>query len=87
MQKYYIGEHNTMSDQSPKTRFGLNPAEYDNFMQAIRYGIIIVITVLITFSIVTMVASLLGYAPPTTGETAEVTPDTSAVIFPEQLAC
>lgn len=47
-----------------KTYFGLTQAEYDNLMQAVRYGVIIVITVLITFAIVAGLTGFFGYVPP-----------------------
>lgn len=61
-----------------KKRFGLTKPEYDNLMQGLRYGAIIVVTVLITFTIVATIAGLVGYEPPSpTGSeaTTEVTPD------------
>jgi hypothetical protein len=80
-------EQAIMSEQSTKTRFGLTPAEYDNLMEVVRYGIIIVVAVLITFSIVGIGAKLVGYEPPSSGGvSAEVTPETSAIIFSEYLA-
>lgn len=48
-----------------KTHFGLTKPEYDNLMQAVRYGIIILITVLITFTIVAGISGFFGYVPPT----------------------
>lgn len=72
-----------MSEQTPKTRFGLTPAEYDNLMQAVRYGVIIVATILITFTIVATVAKFIGYEPPSaSSESAELTPETGAIILP-----
>ncbi len=47
-----------------KTHFGLTQAEFDNLMQAVRYGIIIVITVLITFTVVAGLTGFFGYVPP-----------------------
>lgn len=47
-----------------KYPLGLNKAEYDNLLQIIRYGCIIVITVLITFTVVAGATRLFGYAPP-----------------------
>ena len=47
-----------------KYRLGLTKAEYDNLLQAVRYGIIIVITVLITFTVVAGATRLFGYTPP-----------------------
>lgn len=67
-----------MSEQSENTHFGLNTAEYDNLMQAVRYGIIIVVAVLITFLIVASIAQFIGYNPPTRGNnSAEATQETS----------
>jgi len=75
-----------MSEQSNNTHFGLNDAEYDNLMQAIRYGVIIVVTVLITFLIVSSIANLVGYVPPTRGDvSAEATQETSFLMPIEQL--
>ena len=65
-----------MSDE--KKRFGLTQAEYENLMQAVRYGIIIVVTVLITFTILATVTRLFGYVPSPPAN-YEVTPETSAV--------
>ena len=47
-----------------KKRLGLTAAEFDNLMQAVRYGIIIVIAVLITFTVVASVSLWFGYVPP-----------------------
>lgn len=44
---------------------GLTAAERDNLWQAVRYGAIIIMTVLVTFVIVAGVSGLLGYTPPT----------------------
>jgi hypothetical protein len=41
--------------------FGLTPAEYDNLKDMLRYGIVIVTTVAITFVIVALVAKSVGY--------------------------
>lgn len=65
-----------MSDE--KKRFGLTQAEYDNLMQAVRYGVIIVITVLITFTILATVTRFFDYAP-SPPSSYEVTPDVNAV--------
>lgn len=71
-----------MSEPSQKQHFGLTPPEYDNLMQAVRYGVIIVVTILITFSIVATVAKFVGYEPPSSSsESAEITPETSAIIL------
>lgn len=75
-----------MSEQSEKTRFGLTPAEYDNLMQAIRYGVIIVVTVLITFAVVASIAQLVGYETPIRGGDAEATQETSSAISTQYLA-
>lgn len=65
-----------MSDE--KKRFGLTQAEYDNLMQAVRYGVIIVITVLITFTLLATVTRFFDYVPsPPSGY--EVTVEASAV--------
>ncbi|MEL6308610.1 MAG: hypothetical protein AAFN11_11815 [Chloroflexota bacterium] len=51
---------------SDKTNFlGLTPAETDNLLQALRYGAIIVLTVLVTFTIVAGISGIFGYTPPT----------------------
>ena len=52
-----------MSDMEPqdKTRFGLTQAEYDNLLDMLRYGAIIVAAVLVTFVIVALGARMLGY--------------------------
>lgn len=50
-----------MSDE--KTYLGLTKPELDNLMQVVRYGVIIVVTVLITFTIVAGITGLLGYVP------------------------
>ena len=42
-------------------RFGLTQAEYDNLKDMLRYGMIIVVTVAITFVIVALVAKTLGH--------------------------
>jgi|GEM_PF-6204437 len=55
-----------MSDE--KTYLGLTKPEFDNLMQAIRFGLIIVATVLITFTIVAGITGLLGYVPPPPSE-------------------
>lgn len=47
-----------------KKRLGLTPAEFDHLLTAIRYGVIIVITVLLTFLVVASVSNMLGYTPP-----------------------
>ncbi|MGB7339919.1 MAG: hypothetical protein WBC91_13570 [Phototrophicaceae bacterium] len=57
-----------------KKPFGLTPAEYDNLMQAVRYGAIIIITVLITFTVLAGVTRWFGYTPP---------PPANSLITPE----
>jgi hypothetical protein len=75
-----------MSKKKRTKRFDLTPAEYDNLMEAVRYGIIIVVAILITFSIVAIGAKLVDYEPPSSGGvSAEVTPETSSIIFSEYL--
>ena len=67
-----------MSEQPKNTRFCLTTTEYDNLMQAVRYGIIIVTTVLITFLVVATAAQFLGYEPPSRGDdSTEATQETS----------
>lgn len=65
-----------MSDE--KVRFGLTQAEYDNLMQAVRYGIMIVVTILITFTILATVTRYFGYVP-APSSTYEVTPETTEI--------
>ena len=67
-----------------KGRFGLSAAEFQDLKNGLRYGAIIVITVLITFSTVAGIAGLVGYVPPspnsalTDGEaTPELTPEST----------
>ena len=52
-----------MSDKKSeeKTRFGLTQAEYDNLMDLLRYGGIIVGAVAVTFVVVALTARMLGY--------------------------
>ena len=66
-----------MSDK--KNRLGLTQAEFDNLMQAVRYGVIIVITVLITFTILATVTRWIGYESPTTSS-YETTPETTPLV-------
>lgn len=47
-----------------KTRLGLTQAEFDNLLQAIRYGMTIIIAVLITFIIVASISNFFDYTPP-----------------------
>ena len=47
-----------------KTHLGLTKPELDNLMQIVRYGIIIIMTVLITFTIVASITNFFGYTPP-----------------------
>ena len=49
-----------------KKRLGLTQAEFDNLMQAVRYGVIIVIAVLLTFTILATVTRYIGYESPAT---------------------
>lgn len=49
---------------SDKKRLGLTPAEFDNLMQVVRYGVIIIIAVLLTFTVVAGGSGLIGYVPP-----------------------
>ncbi|MDQ7026186.1 MAG: hypothetical protein Q9P01_18105 [Anaerolineae bacterium] len=42
-------------------RLGLTPPEFDNLMDMLRYGLIIVATVAITFVIVALLSKMLGY--------------------------
>lgn len=44
-----------------KLPFGLTPAEYDNLKDMLKYGVIIVATVAITFVVVALVAKSVGY--------------------------
>lgn len=50
----------TDSDMEQKTRFGLTKAEYNSLKGGVYYGVVIIITVGITFVIVAFFASLLG---------------------------
>jgi len=51
---------------SDDTNFlGLTSAETDNLLQALRYGAIIVLTVLVTFVVVAGISGIMGYTPPT----------------------
>jgi hypothetical protein len=54
---------NIMSEnqRDEKKRFGLTQPEYDSLKDMLRYGIIIVVTVAITFVIVAVVSKMLGY--------------------------
>lgn len=60
-----------------KTYLGLSKPEYDNLMQAVRYGVIIVITVLITFTIVASLTGFFGYIPPQPANYQETVPTAS----------
>jgi hypothetical protein len=53
----------TMSEneQDENKHFGLTQAEYDNLKDMVRYGLIIVTTVAITFVIVALVSKMVGY--------------------------
>lgn len=44
-----------------KIPFGLTQPEYDNLKDMLRYGVIIVLTVAVTFVIVALVSKALGY--------------------------
>ena len=55
-----------MSDE--KTYLGLTKPEFDNLMRAVRYGLIIVVTILITFTIIAGITGLLNYVPPPPSE-------------------
>jgi hypothetical protein len=50
-----------MMSKKKKLPFGLTPAEFDNLKDMLRYGIIIVATVAVTFVIVALVAKSVGY--------------------------
>lgn len=66
-----------MSDN--KKRFGLTQAEFDNLMQAVRYGAIIILAVLITFTVVAGVTRWLGYTPPPPANSL-LAPESTSVI-------
>ena len=48
------------SNAEEKTRLGLTKAEFSNLMGGVRYGVIIIITVGITFVIVALLSAALG---------------------------
>ncbi|MEO1287399.1 MAG: hypothetical protein AAFV93_06495 [Chloroflexota bacterium] len=64
-----------MSDE--KKHFGLTQAEYDNLLQIIRYGVIIVVTVLITFTVIAGITRWFDYTPPANSATLTPTPSSS----------
>ncbi|MGJ3238171.1 MAG: hypothetical protein ACFE0Q_05645 [Anaerolineae bacterium] len=66
-----------MSDER-EYPMGLTGAEWENLLQAIKYGAIIVITVLITFTVVAGFTRLINYDPPSPSVS-----ETSAPYSPE----
>lgn len=51
-----------MSDKpEDKKRFGLKPAEFANLVDMLRYGVIIVTTVALTFVVVALISKFWGY--------------------------
>jgi hypothetical protein len=49
------------NEKQDKKRFGLTQPEFDNLKDMLRYGIIIVVTVAVTFVIVALVSKAFGY--------------------------
>lgn len=67
-----------MSNQSPRSLFGLNAAEQRDLKTGLRYGATIVLAVVITFLVLAFVTSAIGYPPAEPSTDAEVTPEATS---------